>query len=329
MDTLLNTSRWSTTTRTPLQPASPTSTPRLAPLAIYRVQQRARSRRAAKSPRAAPTARSASARVTALRGRALDRIDAAKAARHSDHHRRHARASRSADPGRPAGPRPLPVITVDEPSMTLIGVDLYVAQADKLSHARLTADDRQRLDPRARHRAPGRVGVHGRGELRLTILVEYVRRGLRADRRQATGRRSAVDGMRAPVERMTIDVPEYVGVDHAGVLRPAQGPHERDRDHGTGWEQPDRLPRHQRPDRLPHRVPHRHAAPACCTTSSSAGHRARHAPAPTSSIVADRQDRQLALNLRRGIVDQQDLRGHDRGGARQEDLDVDAVEESA
>ena len=124
----------------------------------------------------------------------------------------------------PEDPRPLPVITVDEPSISVtIGINLSpLAGKDgtKLTarqiQDRLTAETignvSIRVIPTER---PDVWEVQGRGELQLAILVEIMRREgfeLTVGKPQVVIRE--IDGVRhEPVERMTIDVPEeYVGV---------------------------------------------------------------------------------------------------------------------
>ena len=147
----------------------------------------------------------------------------------------------------PNDPRPLPLITVDEPaiSMTLGTNTSPISGREKGTKvtARLVKD---RLDrglignvslqvvPTER---PDTWEVRGRGELALAILVETMRRegyGL------AIGRPSAVthevDGkVHEPVERLSVDVPEeYLGaVTQMAAVR--RGRMETMTNHGTGW----------------------------------------------------------------------------------------------
>ena len=98
----------------------------------------------------------------------------------------------------PDDPRPLPVITVDEPSISVtIGINHLAAGRPGRRQAHRAPDpgpprgrdDRQRLDPRADDRAPGQVGGPGprRAAARDPRRADAAR-GLRAHRRQAPGR---------------------------------------------------------------------------------------------------------------------------------------------
>ena len=124
----------------------------------------------------------------------------------------------------PEDPRPLPPITVDEPSLSVtIGINdspLSGQDGDKLTASQLKARlDRElvgnvslRVNPSDR---PEVWEVQGRGELALAVLVEVMRR----------------EGF----ERMAIDVPEdYVGV-ITQMLALRKGRMEQMVNHGTGW----------------------------------------------------------------------------------------------
>ncbi|HWV86059.1 MAG TPA: translational GTPase TypA [Capillimicrobium sp.] len=152
----------------------------------------------------------------------------------------------------PEDPRPLPVIAVDEPSLSVtIGINtspLAGRDGDKLT-ARLV---KNRLDAELVGNVALRVNdterpdaweVQGRGELQLAILVEVLRREgfeLTVGQPQVVVREI---GGRAhePVERLTIDVPEeFVGVvTQALALR--KGRMEQMVNHGTGWVRMDYL----------------------------------------------------------------------------------------
>ena len=152
----------------------------------------------------------------------------------------------------PEDPRPLPVITVDEPSISVtIGINLSPLagqDGDKLTARQIQdrldrRDDRQRLDPRADTERPDTWEVQGRGELQLAILVEIMRREgfeLTVGKPQVVIRE--IDGVRhEPVERLTIDVPEeYVGV-ITQMLALRKGRMEQMINHGTGWVRMDYL----------------------------------------------------------------------------------------
>jgi GTP-binding protein len=156
----------------------------------------------------------------------------------------------------PEDPRPLPVISVDEPSLSVtVGINtspLAGRDGDKLT-ARLL---KNRLDAELIgnvalrvNDVPGRVGgageweVQGRGELQLAILVEVLRREgfeLTVGQPQVVVRE--IDGKRhEPVERLTIDVPDdYVGV-VTQLLALRKGRMEQMINHGTGWVRMDYL----------------------------------------------------------------------------------------
>jgi GTP-binding protein len=144
-------------------------------------------------------------------------------------------------------PRPLPLITVDEPAISMtIGVNTAPlagrAQGSKVT-ARLVRDRLNRelvgnvsLDVLPTDR-PDTWEVRGRGELALAILVETMRR----ERYELTvGRPSAVtreiDGhVFEPVERLSVDVPEdYLGT-ATSLIAVRRGRMESMTNHGTGW----------------------------------------------------------------------------------------------
>jgi GTP-binding protein TypA/BipA len=156
-----------------------------------------------------------------------------------------------ADPG---DPRPLPVITVDEPSLSItLGINtspMAGREGSKLTARQL----RDRLDAelignvalRVNH--TGGVGsesweVQGRGELQLAVLVEIMRReGFELTVGQPRVLEREIDGKRhEPVERLSIDVPEdYVGV-VTQMLALRKGRMEHMTNHGTGWVRMDYL----------------------------------------------------------------------------------------
>ena len=143
-------------------------------------------------------------------------------------------------------PRPLPVITIDEPSLSMtIGTNtspLAGQSGDKMT-ARLV---RSRLDTELVGNVSIRVlpterpdtwEVQGRGELQLAILGEIMRREgfeLTVGKPQVVTRE--VDGkIHEPMERLTIDAPtEYQGV-LIQLLALRKGRLEQMVDHGTGW----------------------------------------------------------------------------------------------
>ena len=143
-------------------------------------------------------------------------------------------------------PRALPVITVDEPSLSVtIGINtspLAGRDGDKLTAGQLRARlDRElvgNVSLRVREtERPDVWEVQGRGELALAVLVELMRREgfeLTVGQPQVVTRR--IDGrLCEPIERMSVDVPdEYVGV-ITQLLATRKGRLEQMVNHGTGW----------------------------------------------------------------------------------------------
>ncbi len=152
----------------------------------------------------------------------------------------------------PEDPRPLPVITVDEPSISVtIGINhspLAGQDGDRLTarqiQDRLAAETIGNVSIRVLPtERPDTWEVQGRGELQLAILVELMRREgfeLTVGKPQVVIRQ--IDGTRhEPVERLTIDVPEdYVGV-ITQMLALRKGRMEQMINHGTGWVRMDYL----------------------------------------------------------------------------------------
>ena len=147
----------------------------------------------------------------------------------------------------PDDPRPLPLITVDEPAISMtIGTNTSPlagrAKGTKVT-ARLVKD---RLDRELVGNVSMRVldtprpdtwEVQGRGELALAILVEQMRREgfeLTVGKPQVVTR--DIDGkLHEPVERLTVDSPEeYLGA-ITQLLAVRKGRMEQMVNHGTGW----------------------------------------------------------------------------------------------
>jgi GTP-binding protein TypA/BipA len=144
-------------------------------------------------------------------------------------------------------PEPLPLITVDEPAISMtIGINTSPMAGRVRGHkvtARLVKDrlDREvvgnvsiRVLPTER---PDAWEVQGRGELALAILVEQMRREgyeLTVGKPQVVTRE--IDGkLYEPVERLTIDCPEeYLGT-VTQLLAVRRGRMEQMTNHGTGW----------------------------------------------------------------------------------------------
>ena len=146
----------------------------------------------------------------------------------------------------PADPRPLPVIRVDEPSLS-ITVGINTSPLAGREGSRLTARQiRDRLDQELVGNVSIRVRVterpdvwevEGRGELQLVVLLELMRREgfeLTAGQPQVITRE--VDGkLCEPVELLSIDVPEeFVGV-VTQALAVRKGRMEQMINHSTGW----------------------------------------------------------------------------------------------
>jgi len=154
-----------------------------------------------------------------------------------------------------ADPRPLPVITVDEPSLSVtLGINtspLSGQDGSKLTarqvQSRLAAELIGNVSVRVLETEQARAGteweVQGRGELQLAILVELMRREgyeLTVGKPQVLTRE--IGGtLCEPVERVAIDVPEeYVGV-VTQLLALRKGRIESLVNHGTGWVRMEQL----------------------------------------------------------------------------------------
>jgi GTP-binding protein len=146
----------------------------------------------------------------------------------------------------PEDPRPLPVITVDEPSIS-VTIGINTSPLAGRSGSKLTARlVKSRLDAELIGNVSLRVGpterpdaweVQGRGELQLAVLVEIMRReGFELTVGQPQVLKREINGrVHEPVERLAIDVPEdYVGV-VTQLLALRKGRLEQMVNHGTGW----------------------------------------------------------------------------------------------
>ena len=145
-----------------------------------------------------------------------------------------------------ADPRPLPVTTVDEPSLS-VTIGINTSPLAGAAGTRLTASQvKERLDdelvgnvslrvlPTSR---PDAWEVQGRGELQLAVLVELMRREgfeLTVGKPEVMTKEIAGE-IHEPVERVAIDVPEeYIGVvTQLFALR--KGRLQQMVNHGTGW----------------------------------------------------------------------------------------------
>lgn len=144
-------------------------------------------------------------------------------------------------------PRPLPLITVDDPAISMtIGINTS-PMAGRVKGAKVTARQvKDRLDRELVGNVSLRVlpterpdawEVQGRGELALAILVEQMRREgfeLTVGKPQVVTK--TIDGVRSePMERMTIDIPEeYLG-SVTQLMAQRKGRMETMANHGSGW----------------------------------------------------------------------------------------------
>ena len=146
----------------------------------------------------------------------------------------------------PEDPRPLPVSTVDEPSLSMtLGINtspLAGLEGDKLTASMVRTRLEQELVGNVSLRVlptsrPEVWEVQGRGELQLAVLVELMRReGFELTVGKPEVLTKTVDGKRhEPVERVAIDVPEdYIGV-VTQLLALRKGRMQQMVNHGTGW----------------------------------------------------------------------------------------------
>jgi GTP-binding protein len=148
----------------------------------------------------------------------------------------------------PADPRPLPLITVDDPAISMtIGINTSpLAGKGGKGHKVTARQVKDRLDTELVGNVSIRVlptprpdtwEVQGRGELALAILVEQMRREgfeLTVGKPQVVTREINATTYE-PMERMTIDVPE----EHLGavtqLMASRKGRMETMSNHGTGW----------------------------------------------------------------------------------------------
>ncbi len=144
-------------------------------------------------------------------------------------------------------PVPLPLITVDEPAISMtIGTNTS-PMVGRVRGAKVTARMvKDRLDRELVGNVSLRIltterpdtwEVQGRGELALAILVEQMRREgheLTVGKPQVVTRE--VDGkVEEPVERLTIDTPEEFLGPITQILAARKGRMEQMTNHGTGW----------------------------------------------------------------------------------------------
>ena len=152
----------------------------------------------------------------------------------------------------PDDPRPLPVIHIDDPSLSMTigintsplagqeGTSLTARLVKNRLDAELVGNVSIRVLPTER---PDTWEVQGRGELQLAVLVEMMRREgfeLTVGKPQVLTRE--IDGVvHEPVDRLTVDVPEeFMGV-ITQLLALRKGRMEQIVNHGTGWVRLDYL----------------------------------------------------------------------------------------
>ena len=144
-------------------------------------------------------------------------------------------------------PVALPVITVDEPSISMTigintsplagrsgGTKLTASMVKARLETELVGNVSIRVVPTER---PDTWEVQGRGELQLAILVEMMKREgyeLTVGKPQVVTR--MIDGkLHEPVERLSVDIPEdYLGV-VTQLMALRKGRMEQMINHGTGW----------------------------------------------------------------------------------------------
>ncbi|MEU4225413.1 translational GTPase TypA [Nonomuraea sp. NPDC026600] len=147
----------------------------------------------------------------------------------------------------PEDPRPLPLITVDEPAISMTigtntsplvgrvkGTKVTARMVKDRLEKELVGNVSLRVLPTER---PDSWEVQGRGELALAILVEQMRREgyeLTVGKPQVVTK--LIDGkVHEPVERLTVDCPEeYLGA-ITQLLAVRKGRMEHMTNHGTGW----------------------------------------------------------------------------------------------
>ena len=148
----------------------------------------------------------------------------------------------------PDDPRPLPLITVDDPAISVtIGINTSPLAGKGGKGHKVTA---RQVKDRLERELVGNVSlrvlptdrpdaweVQGRGELALAILVEQMRREgfeLTVGKPQVVTR--IIDGqVHEPTERMTVDAPdEYLGA-VTQLMATRRGRMQTMANHGTGW----------------------------------------------------------------------------------------------
>jgi GTP-binding protein len=144
-------------------------------------------------------------------------------------------------------PRPLPLITVDEPAIAMtLGVNSSPLVGRDKGNKVTARQVKDRLDRELvgnvslavlSTERPDTWEVQGRGELALAVLVETMRReGYELTVGRPTVVTREIDGVLSePVERLSVDVPEeYLGA-ATSLISIRRGRMEGMTNHGTGW----------------------------------------------------------------------------------------------
>ncbi|SPF68044.1 Translation protein, beta-barrel domain [Propionibacterium ruminifibrarum] len=147
----------------------------------------------------------------------------------------------------PADPRPLPLIHVDEPSLSMT-IGINTSPLSGRSGTQLTARlVKSRLDAELIGNVSVRVlgtdrpdtwEVQGRGELQLAVLVEMMRREgfeLTVGKPEVVTRRDENGTLLEPTDRLTIDVPEEFLGTVTEMMGTRKGTMDQMINHGSGW----------------------------------------------------------------------------------------------
>jgi GTP-binding protein TypA/BipA len=153
----------------------------------------------------------------------------------------------------PDDPRPLPVISVDEPSLSVVvGINTSPLAGTEGGNKLTARQIRARLDQELVGNVSIRVRdtdrpdaweVQGRGELQLVVLLELMRReGFELTAGQPRVVTREIEGeVHEPVERLSIDVPEEQVGGVTQMLAGRKGRMEHMVNHSTGWVRMDYL----------------------------------------------------------------------------------------
>ena len=202
----------------------------------------------------------------------------------------------------PDDPRPLPVIHIDEPSLSMTigintsplagkeGTSLTARLVKGRLDAELVGNVSIQVLPTER---PDTWEVQGRGELQLAVLVEMMRReGFELTVGKPQVLTKEIDGkVHEPVDRLTIDVPEdFLGV-VTQLLALRKGRMEQIINHGTGWVRMEYLVPARgligfRTEFITETRGHRRCSTTCSSARSRGPARSRAAPTARSSPTA-------------------------------------------